>query len=83
LNELLKRGSRSHKLSTPANENGIDVYQLVTEHDAFFIMGSDYADEYLMTIKAPQCKDLFMTIIDGTYTSYSFLLPTKMLIVCI
>lgn len=62
-----------------ANEcaHGKDIYQLMTEHHVSLIHTTEDAIEYLKTIKAPECKDLFITTVDGMHRHASHRVTNK------
>ncbi len=53
----------------------MDFHKLLTtplysSHQILYITDDNYANVYLRAIKAPKCKDLFITVIDGTQHLY-------------
>jgi hypothetical protein len=43
----------------------MDLYERLTKHRLSFITSGINAEEFVKEVKAPKCKELFITVIDG------------------
>ena len=48
----------------------MNYYEQLAKSQITYITIDTTANNYLRTIKAPNCKDIFMTVIDGTQHLY-------------
>jgi hypothetical protein len=48
----------------------VNLPRVLTEQHSSLLVGDDYAEFYLNGIKAPNCKELFITVIDGCSNIY-------------